>query len=149
MAAQTGKTPGHYTTLVYNSNVIGGISSITGMGQNFPEVDLTDLAAAQKFVGAGIPECKIVVKGKADSTATTGEYANFATGAGNGSQTGLALLIKYGIRQAVQTGEPMLSNTLMWVSQYERSISDVNGALEFTATLSTALGSVFSWTTAP
>lgn len=143
----TGKTVSKYTLVTYNSQVVGGWDSITGVGYNHPEVDLSDMASAQKFVGLGIPECKIVIKGKLDNTATTGAHTLLTAAGTLGSQTGAPLLVAYGIRATATTGDPQFSNTLMSVSDYKVDVSNPNSAPTFTATLIAATASVMTWGT--
>ena len=145
----TGKTLSKYTVITYNSQILSGVTSITGVGYNYPEVDLSDLASAQKFVGLGIPESKVQIKGLMDNTASTGTHTVLTAAATLGSQTGAPLLIDYGIRATATTGDPRFSNTLMAVSDYKVDVSNPNSAPTFSATLVASPSSVLSWTTKP
>lgn len=143
------KTVSKFVVLTYNGQAVTGITSITGAGINYPEIDFTDMASVEKFVAAGIPECKIELKGFLDNTASVGSHTVLSASAVLGNQTGAALTIDYGMMAAPITGVPRLSNTLMWVQKYAIDVSGVNSSPQFSATLCTNQGAVFSWTTKP
>ena len=146
----TGKTAAKFAKMTYNAQVVtANISSLTAVGLNYPEIDITVFSSTVQERLLGIPEVKITVSGPLDNTATTGALAVFTAAATLGSQTGAAVLIDYGIRAAATTGDPRFSNTLMSVSVFAIDTANPNDAPKWSATLVTMPGSAASFTTVP
>lgn len=119
MAAQTGRTTKKYVTFVIEDS--GGtlreipVDSINGVGLSYEETDQTAFQDSIKGVLLDIPDLTLDISGPFDSSAAA------AVGTLSGSHTILSAIVggnnplafdvKFGIRQAWESGEPQFGIT--------------------------------------
>lgn len=119
MAAQTGRTVGRWTNFIVDDS--GGtlraipVTSINGVGLDYPEADVTALQDALRGVLPDTPNCQITISGPFDNAAAAAAPAlsgsHTVLSAINGAQTPLTLDIQIGIRHAWEAGEPQFGIT--------------------------------------
>ena len=109
MTAQTGRTVSKHI-LVEVEDAAGTLraipcNSVNGCGLDYDEVDLTAFSDAVKGVMMNQPGSTLTLAGPFDSTATTGSHTVLSALAGR--NTPIAVNIKFGMRQAWESGEPV------------------------------------------
>lgn len=121
MAANTGRTQSKHVKLQIEDS--GGtlrdlpITSINGVGLNYPEVDVSAIQDAVKGFLSGQPDFSLEISGPFDTAAAQAASGSGAAAALSGSHTVLSDLpggvtplgfgIYIGIRQNWETGEPV------------------------------------------
>ena len=145
----TGKTAGKYTVVTVNSQVMTTMVKSITIKTDGKKIDVTTLGSGTTEHLFGLVDPEITIVCPLDNTASTGSWTVFTAAAAFASQTGVAVLIDYGIRAAAATGDPRISETLMSVSNISFSVGGPNAAPEMSVTLSPCIGNVHSFTTKP
>lgn len=110
MTAQTGRTVSRWTEFWYSNGTLRElpVSSINGVGLTYAEVDLTAFMDAVRGALPDTPDCKIEISGPFDTTAN-GAHAVLSSECGG--NTPRSLDIRFGMRQAWESGEPQFGIT--------------------------------------
>ena len=119
MATQYGRTVGRWHNVIVSDSAgtlrAIPVTSINGVGLNYPEADVTALQDALKGVLPDTPDCAITISGPVDNSAAAVAPAlsgsHTVLSAINGAQTPLSLDIQLGIRHAWESGEPQFGIT--------------------------------------
>lgn len=119
MATQYGRSVGRWVNFIVDDSAgtlrAIPVTSINGVGLNFPEADVTALQDALKGVLPDTPECAITISGPVDNSAAVAAPAlsgsHTVLSGINGAQTPLTLDVQVGIRHAWESGEPQFGIT--------------------------------------
>lgn len=119
MAVQTGRTVSKWVDFIVDDSAGTlrsiPVTSINGLGLNYPESDLTAWQDAIKGALPETPECVIQITGPFDNSAAaaagTLSGSHTVLSAINGLNTPLSLDVQVGIRHAWEAGEPQFGIT--------------------------------------